>query len=100
LKIGTRDTRVLGNANLVTRTINSGNPIMVCGIVVVNSNAQASDSIDFTDADGTTILTLSCPAASTVKLNVKWLADNGLIVGTAATVGSSAVITVVWRPDI
>jgi len=100
VEIGTQHTRVLGNANLATRTINSGNPIMVCGLLVTNSNPQADDVINFTDADGTTILTIACPMADTVKVGVAWLADNGFIVGTAATVGSSAVITVLWRPDI
>lgn len=100
MEIGTRHTRVLGNANLATRTINSGNPIMVCGIVVTNDNPQSEDTINFTDADGTTILTIQCPAADSVTLETKWLADNGFIVGAAAIVGSSAVVTVIWRPDI
>jgi hypothetical protein len=73
---------------------------MVCGIVVINENAQANDSIEFTDADGTAILKIVCPMADSVTVEAPWLADNGFIVGNAATVGSSAVITVLWRPDI
>ena len=100
MDIGTRHTRVLGNANLATRTINSGNPIMVCGLVVTNANAQADDVMHFTDADGTVILTIACLRDSSVTLHVKWLADNGFIVGSAAIVGSSMVTTVLWRPDV
>ena len=100
MDLATQHTRVLGNANLAARTINSGNPIMVCGLLVTNANKQANDTLTFTDADGTAILTIECPMADSVTLDVKWLADNGLIVGSAATVGSSMVTTVVWRPDI
>jgi len=94
MEIATRHTRVLSNAALATRTIDLGNPIMVCGLVVAET-AGAAASVSFTDADGTAILDVEVGANDTVDIDTAWLADNGLIVpaGLATT-----IVTVFWRP--
>ena len=41
MDLATQHTRVLGNANLAARTINSGKPMMVCGRLVTIGVTEA-----------------------------------------------------------
>jgi hypothetical protein len=95
MNIATRHNRYLANATAANRTVDSGNPIMVCAIVAANDSAGAV-TLDLTDADGTTLMTLEIGANSTVTVEAPWLADNGLIVGSGA---ATTIVTVLWRPS-
>jgi len=94
MELATQHTRILSNANLATRTLNGGEPLMVCGIVVAET-AGAAAEVTLTDADGTAIMTLEVGANGTVTQEAPWLAENGLIVPVGLV---TTIVTVLWRP--
>jgi hypothetical protein len=98
MEIATRNTYVLGNAALADRTIDSGNPIMVCGIVVSNMDDTTEDTVHLTNAAGTTIMTIECNVNDTQTVETPWLADAGLIV-TFAGEDVNTAVTILWRPS-
>jgi len=100
MKIATSHVRVAGDANLATRTIKNGEPIMICGLVVQGS-WKAAHTFNFTDADGTDILTVRTSDwlgdNESVTLSAPWIAENGFIVPVSA---ATYVCTVLYRPFI
>jgi len=95
MDIATQHTRLLANAAVGTRTINSGNPLMICGIVVANT-AAAAITLEITDAAGVALMTIEVGANSTVTQEAPWLADTGFIVALGA---AATIVTVLWRPS-
>lgn len=107
MEIATQHTYVLGTDALADRTINrnatSGlsQPLMVVGIVVTNTDGQASNYVTFYSNDGTTtLMTIAVGANTTVTQEAPWLADAGLVVEFDDDTVTSTMVTVLWRPGV
>ena len=102
MDIATQHIRVVGDANLATRTIQNGEPIMICGLVV-QGHWKATYTHHFTDADGNVILTvetgdwLTDLDSRTVTIGASWIAENGFI---APASNATYTTTVLFRPFI
>jgi hypothetical protein len=96
MEIATKYVRIVGTDVVGTRTIESGNPIMVIGIYVAKTDANAQTST-FTDKDGTSIMTIVNGGADTVDALDPWMAYNGLIVPAT---GATVITTIHYRPGV
>jgi hypothetical protein len=75
-----------------TRTIKATRGLHIYGIVIANDTGS-TDSVTFTDASGSTLLVVRLLTATTMVVNIPWLADNGLLV-SAGTPSASMFVTV------
>ncbi len=86
----------------VSLTVDDGEPILVRGISVNNSNASAAAAGSFIifhvkDKDANLIMNISVPARQQRQISIPFLADNGIVItftlnGTASAANASAVV--------
>ena len=74
--------RTVVAAGLTDSQIESGRSIYVHGMVI--SNSSGGGTVILEDASNNAIHTIQIPAATTIEIRTKWLADTGLQLTTAA----------------
>ena len=91
--IGTRINTFAGDAAVGLRTVVADNEsALILGIFLAGT---AADIVNFTDAAGTNVCTISTVANDTAHINVPFLVSDGFI---AEVTLSTSFITVIWRP--
>jgi hypothetical protein len=98
MNIATRNNRYLMNASAANRTVNSGEPIMVCAIICANIDDAAEDTVQILDASSNNLMDIEVGPNGFETVEAPWLADAGLIVSSTGG-GAGTIVTVLWRPS-